>query len=162
MSRTDRVGSRIAHPTRNRLVVKALHILEGEFTSQDVSVYLLDHPVMIDQRFGYPAINRRLGQVAQMNFPRTPFPAGVVQGAVKFGIGIRFWSFSHPRTFYSICTALSSSIAALVGRILPAPGGNPRVNFKAVPLPEISAWIALLCEEGHASGSSLDAHFRKL
>jgi hypothetical protein len=53
-------------------------------------------------------------------------------------------------------------VAALVGKTLPAPGGNPRANFKPVPLPEISACIALLCEEGHASGSSLDAHFRKL
>jgi hypothetical protein len=46
--------------------------------------------VMIDEGFGYPAIKRRLRQIAQADFPRTPFAAGVVQGAVKFGCEVRF------------------------------------------------------------------------
>jgi hypothetical protein len=163
----------IAHAAGNRLIVEAVHVLlrrnaesrgfaakQGEFASRDVGTYLLDYAVMIDAS----AIQRLSDSFGRYRkrISRAPHPAGVVQGAVKFGIGIRFWSFSHPHTFYSICTAFSSSIAALVGKTLPAPGGNPRANFKAVPLPEISAWIALLCEEGHTSGSSLDAHFRKL
>ncbi len=45
---------------------------------------------MIDQSFGYPAIERRLLQIAQADFPRTPFTAGVVQGAVKFRCGSDF------------------------------------------------------------------------
>src|SRR6516225_1759169 len=60
---------------------------------------LLDHAVMIDQGLGYPAIKRRLRQVAQADFSRTPFPAGVVRGAVKFGCETKFWSFTHSQTF---------------------------------------------------------------
>jgi hypothetical protein len=58
----ERVGCRIAHPARNRLVVEALHALlrrtaesrgsaakQGEFTSRDVGADLLDDPVMINQ-----------------------------------------------------------------------------------------------------------------
>jgi hypothetical protein len=58
----ERVGRRIAHPARNRLVVEALHVLlrrtaesrgsaakQGEFTSRDVGADLLDDPVMINQ-----------------------------------------------------------------------------------------------------------------
>jgi hypothetical protein len=45
----DRVGCRVAYPARNRLVVEALHVLQGEFASRDVTVDLLDYAVMIDQ-----------------------------------------------------------------------------------------------------------------
>ena len=73
----DRVGRRIAHSAGNRLIVKALDVLEGEFASGNVGADLLDHAVMIDQRFGYPAIERRFRQVAEADFPRTPFPAAL-------------------------------------------------------------------------------------
>ena len=69
----DRVSSRIAHAAGNRLVVKALHVLlrrnaesrgfaakQGEFASRDVGADLLDDTVMIDQGFGYPAVQRWL------------------------------------------------------------------------------------------------------
>jgi hypothetical protein len=52
----DRVSCRIAHPARNRLVVE-VHVLQGKFASRDVRAYLFDHPVMIDQGLGDPAIN---------------------------------------------------------------------------------------------------------
>jgi hypothetical protein len=42
-----RIGHRIAHPSRNRLVIEALHILQGQFTSRDIGTYLLDHAVMM-------------------------------------------------------------------------------------------------------------------
>jgi hypothetical protein len=67
---------------------------------------------MIDQGLGYPAIKRRLRQVAQADFSRTPFPAGVVQAAAKRGFWIMFWFFSHSHTFYSICDALPPSISS--------------------------------------------------
>ena len=73
---------------------------------------ILDHAVMIDQGFGYPAIKRRLRQVAQAKFSRTPFPARVVQGAVKFGTEIVF-DFSAIGAAYTIPGALSP----IVGRI---------------------------------------------
>jgi hypothetical protein len=73
----DRVGCRIAHAASNRLVIEALHVMlrrnaesrgfaakQGEFASRDVGAYLLDHAVMIDQRFDYPAIKRQLRQIA--------------------------------------------------------------------------------------------------
>jgi len=52
----DRIGCRVAHPAGNRLVVEALHVLQGEFASRDVAAYLLDDAVMIDQGFAYPAV----------------------------------------------------------------------------------------------------------
>jgi hypothetical protein len=60
----DRVGCRIADPARNRLVVEGVHVLQGEFASRDVGSYFLDHAVMSDQGFGYPAVKRRLRQEA--------------------------------------------------------------------------------------------------
>jgi hypothetical protein len=48
----DRVGCRIAHSADNRLIVEALDVLESEFASGNVGADLLDHAVMIDQRFG--------------------------------------------------------------------------------------------------------------
>jgi hypothetical protein len=104
-------------------IVEALDVLESEFASGNVGAGLLDHAVMIDQRFGYLAIKRRFRQVAEADFPRTPFPACVVQSGVKFRFGIRFCFFGHCDTFYSICGALSSSIAkagTLVGRESPS------------------------------------------
>ena len=91
----DRVGCRVTHAAGNRLVIEALHVLQGEFASRDVGAYFLDDSVMIDQSFGDPAIERRPRQISQPNFPRTPFPASVVQGAVKVDIGIGFRFFSH-------------------------------------------------------------------
>jgi hypothetical protein len=60
----DCVSCRIAEPTRNRLIVEAIHVLQGEFASRNIGADLLDNAVMIDQGFGYPAINGRLRQVA--------------------------------------------------------------------------------------------------
>jgi hypothetical protein len=67
--RLDRIGSRIAHAAGNRLVIEALDVLlrrnaesrgfaakQGEIASRNVGTDLLDHAVMIDQGFGYPAI----------------------------------------------------------------------------------------------------------
>jgi hypothetical protein len=121
----DRIGCRIAHPARNRLVVEAIHVLlrrnaesrgfaakQGEFASRDVGAYLLDHSVMIDQGFGDPAIKRWLRQIAQADFPRPPFPAGIVQGTVNFGIGIRFWFLCHCHGLHCSrrCVALDAPI----------------------------------------------------
>jgi hypothetical protein len=53
----DGVGCRATHATGNRLVIEAIHVLQRVFASRDVGAYLLDHAVMIDQGFGYPAIN---------------------------------------------------------------------------------------------------------
>jgi hypothetical protein len=75
--------------------MEALHVLQGEFASRDVGAYLLDHAMMIDQRFRYPAINRWFRQIAQTDFSGTPIPAGVAQGAVQFGCEIWFRFFSH-------------------------------------------------------------------
>jgi hypothetical protein len=69
----DRIGCRIADTTGNWHVVEAFHVLESEFTSRYIGADLLDHTVMIDQGFCYPAIERRLWQVAQTDFPRTHF-----------------------------------------------------------------------------------------
>jgi hypothetical protein len=40
--RLTRLRCRITHPARNRLVVEALHVLQGEFPSRDVGADLLD------------------------------------------------------------------------------------------------------------------------
>jgi hypothetical protein len=120
---------------------------------------------MIEQGFGYSAIKRRLWQVAQTDFPRTPFPVGVVQGAMKLSIGIKFWFFSRCQTFTRFavpCRPRYRRESARPVLLSPYRRVVTPANFKAVPLSEISAWIALLCEEGRASGSSLDEHFRKL
>jgi hypothetical protein len=37
--------------------------------------------------------------IAQADFPSTPISAGVVQGAMKLSIGIKFWFFSRCHTF---------------------------------------------------------------
>ena len=156
-----RLNSTRSHPAGDRRKRK-----EGRAASSPAHRYGL--AMMIDQSFGYPAVQRWLRQIPQADFPRAPFAAGVVQGAMKLRIGIKFWLFSRCHTFTRFAVALSSSIRAQVGKtiaIVSYRRHRHRVvtpaNFKAVPLPEISAWIALLCE-GRATGSSLDQHFRKL
>jgi len=93
--RLDRIGRRATHPSGDRLVIEALHVLQGEFASRNVSTYLLDDTVVFDQGLGYPAIQRRFRQIAQPDFPSTPLAAGIVQGTMKFGCEIRFRFFGH-------------------------------------------------------------------
>ena len=98
----DSVGCRVAHSAGNRQIVEALDVLEGKFASGNVGADLIDHAVMIDQSFGDPTIERRLRQISQPNFPRTPFPASVVQGVVKVDIGIGFRFFSHSDSLHRL------------------------------------------------------------
>jgi len=67
----DRVDCRIAHPTRNRPVVEALHVLQGEVASRDVGTDLLDHTMTVDQRLGDRVVNEGLSRYRR-RISRTP------------------------------------------------------------------------------------------
>jgi hypothetical protein len=101
----DRVGCRIAHSPRDRLVTEILDVLQIEFASRGVGADLLGDAVMLNQASAIQQLRDGFGK-ERRQISRAPlFPARVVQGSVQFYLrsGFGFQPLPHCTGFLGFC-----------------------------------------------------------